>query len=60
MEWVRVNGPHAGEKMLAIYEFLDADNYRICFAPAGKDRPAEFHTKMGTGHILHVWKRAAK
>ena len=57
MEWVRTNGPDAGKKMLAIYEFLDDDQYRICFAPAGKARPKEFSTKTGSGHLLHVWKR---
>jgi uncharacterized protein (TIGR03067 family) len=58
MEWVRANGPDAGKKMLAIYEWIDPDQYRVAFAPAGNDRPKEFATKPGTGQIMHVWKRA--
>ncbi len=57
MDWVRSTGPDAGKPMHAIYEFIDEDTYRVCFAPAGKDRPKEFATKAGTGHMLHVWKR---
>lgn len=59
MEWTRTNGPDAGKKMLAIYEFIGDDQYRICFAPGGKERPKDFSTKAGSGHMLHVWKRAA-
>jgi hypothetical protein len=28
------------------------------FDPSGKERPTTFATKPGSGHILHVWKRA--
>lgn len=58
MEWTRENGPDAGKKMLAIYEFTGPDSYRVVFAPAGKDRPTEFATKPGSGHMMHVWQRA--
>lgn len=57
MDWTRANGPDAGKPMLAIYEFLGDDEYRIIFAPAGKDRPKEFSTKAGSGHMMHTWKR---
>jgi uncharacterized protein (TIGR03067 family) len=57
MDWVRTNGPDSGKTMLAIYEIIDNDHYRVCFAPAGKERPKEFSTKAGSGHFLHVWKR---
>jgi len=57
MDWERSAGPGVGKPMQAIYEFTGDDQYRICFAPAGKDRPKEFATKAGSGHILHVWKR---
>jgi uncharacterized protein (TIGR03067 family) len=57
MEWVRSTGPGAGQKMLAIYKWVGDDEYHICFAPPGKDRPKEFGTKEGTGHTWHVWKR---
>ncbi len=39
MDWVRDSGPGAGKPMLAIYEWLDDDTYRICFDPSGKGRP---------------------
>src|SRR4051794_3508030 len=46
----------AKETMLGIYE-LDGDNYKVCFAPAGKPRPTEFGSKVGSGHIFQVWER---
>lgn len=57
MDFVRSVGPDSGKVMIGIYEFIDPDQYRICFAPPGKDRPTEFKTKEGSGHTLHVWKR---
>jgi uncharacterized protein (TIGR03067 family) len=57
MEWVRSVGPNKGKKMLAIYEFIDDDTYRVCFAAPGKKRPTKFETKVDSGHTLHVWKR---
>jgi uncharacterized protein (TIGR03067 family) len=57
MSWKRSAGPDAGKEMHAIYEWVDKDHYRVCFAPAGKDRPTEFSTKADSGHILHTWKR---
>lgn len=51
-----VEGVNKGKTMLGIYE-LTADELKVCFAPAGKDRPKEFSAKKGTGHMLHVWKR---
>ena len=60
MSWVRENGPDAGKTTLAIYEFIDNDTYRICFAVGGKDRPTEFRTKAGAGQLMHTWKRAGK
>jgi len=52
-------GPFKGKTVLGIYE-MDADTFKICFAEPGKDRPKEFSTKSGTGHILHVWKKEKK
>ncbi|CAN5152224.1 hypothetical protein BH10PLA2_BH10PLA2_26140 [soil metagenome] len=57
MEWVRDSGPDSGKTMYAIYEWIDGDQYRVCFALGGKERPKEFATKAGSGHLLHVWKR---
>jgi uncharacterized protein (TIGR03067 family) len=57
MDWTRSVGPNAQVTMHAIYEFDGEDKYKICFDPSGKERPREFATKTGTGHMLHVWKR---
>lgn len=58
VDMVRKVGPGAGQTIKGIYEFTDADHYRVCFAPPGKDRPTEFKTSPGSGHTLHVWKRS--
>jgi len=39
-----------------IYE-LESDSYEVCFAPAGKPRPANFSSEPGSGQILQVWQR---
>lgn len=51
-----VEGPHKGKTIRGIYE-VDGNQFKVCFAPPEKERPKEFTTKSGTGHILHVWKR---
>lgn len=58
MDWVRDAGPQKDKPMMAIYEWVDADTYRICFDPACKERPKDFKAAAGSGHIVHVWKRA--
>jgi uncharacterized protein (TIGR03067 family) len=58
LDFLRVEGPNKEVLMLAIVEFDGDDKYKICFDPAGKERPTSFATKAGSGHILHVWKRA--
>src|SRR5262249_28291224 len=52
-------GKFKGKTSQGIYE-LEADTFKVCFAEPGKDRPKEFSTTKGTGHILHVWKREKK
>jgi len=54
---IRTEGPDKGKPMLGIYE-LDPDKQKVCFAPLGKERPTEFSSKAGTGHVLTIWKRA--
>jgi uncharacterized protein (TIGR03067 family) len=53
---VRSKGPDAGKTLRGIYE-LDDETFKVCFAPAGKDRPAEFATKEGDGYRLMTFKR---
>jgi uncharacterized protein (TIGR03067 family) len=44
---------------LGIYE-LKGDEFKVCLAEAGKDRPKEFSAASGSGQFLLVWKRAGK
>jgi uncharacterized protein (TIGR03067 family) len=50
------DGPEAGKMIRGIYE-LEGDTYKLCFALQGKDRPTEFTSKPGSGHILEVLTR---
>ena len=50
-------GRFKDKTILGIYK-IKGYQFTVCFAPPDKDRPKEFTTKSGTGHILHVWKRA--
>ena len=52
-------GPDKGKTLLGIYEIIDDNHKRACWAPAGKPRPAEFTSSPGSGHILQVWERVA-
>src|SRR5262245_34697423 len=49
MDWLRESGPGSGTTMLAIYEWVDDDTYRICYDPSGKARPKEFKAPTGSG-----------
>jgi uncharacterized protein (TIGR03067 family) len=57
MDATATNEPDKGQISLGIYE-IAGDDYKVCFAPPGKDRPKEFSSKPGSGYILQVWKRA--
>jgi uncharacterized protein (TIGR03067 family) len=52
-------GPDKGQTLHGIYE-LDGDTYKVCLAMPGKDRPKEFVSKPGSGHVLEVLKREKK
>lgn len=49
-------GKNAGKISKQIYK-IEGDTMTVCTAPAEKDRPTEFESKPGTGHILTVLKR---
>jgi uncharacterized protein (TIGR03067 family) len=53
------SGDDKGKTFLGIYD-IEGDTHKVCFAPPGKDRPKEFATKAGSGHIFQVWKREKK
>jgi uncharacterized protein (TIGR03067 family) len=50
-------GVFKGKTSLGIYK-LTAEEFTVCFAPPGKDRPKEFTTKSGAATMLHVWRRS--
>ena len=47
------------EVMLGIYK-VDANGYKVCFAPAGKPRPTEFTSTPENGQIFQNWLRTKK
>ena len=52
-------GANSGKTTLGIYEFGE-DSRKVCLAPAGKARPAEFSSTAANGHVLAVLKRMKK
>ena len=52
-------GDNKGKTSLGIYEFGE-DSRKVCLAPAGKARPAEFSSTAANGHVLAVLKRMKK
>lgn len=53
------DGPNAGKTILAIV-VVDGDSMKACYDLDGKTRPKEFSTTEGSGHVLILYKRAAK
>ena len=49
-------GGGKGEKSLGMYK-LGKNTRKLCFAPSGKDRPAEFSSTPGNQHILVTFRR---
>jgi len=58
MDVTIIEGNEKGAVMKAIYE-IDADRLKVCFDPAGKERPTEFKSTSGS-QVLVVHKRAKK
>jgi uncharacterized protein (TIGR03067 family) len=54
---LQTEGPDKGKTLLGIYEIIDDNHKRACWAPVGKPRPQAFTSEPGTGHILQVWER---
>jgi hypothetical protein len=52
-------GDDKGKTFRGIYEF-EGDTRKVCLAPAGKERPKEFSSTAGSGHVLAVLKRVKK
>jgi uncharacterized protein (TIGR03067 family) len=56
IDLVFTDGPEKGKTSLGIYE-LEGDTCKLCIALTGKDRPKEFVSKPGSGHVLEVLRR---
>ena len=54
---LQADGPDKGKTVLGIYEIIDANHKRACWAPVGQPRPTAFTSEPGSGHILQVWER---
>lgn len=50
------DGPEKGKTALGIYE-LTGDTYKVCIGLVGKERPKEFVSKPGSGHVLETLQR---
>ncbi len=50
------DGPEKGKTSLGIYE-VNGETWKLCLGLAGKDRPREFVSKPGSGHVLEVLQR---
>jgi len=56
IDLVPTEGGGKGERLCGIYELNDITR-KLCFAPAGKDRPTEFSTTPENQHILVSFRR---
>ncbi len=56
MDMMPEEGRYKGKTLLGVYE-VDGDTLKVCFAEPGKDRPTEFISKAGSGHVLVLHKR---
>jgi uncharacterized protein (TIGR03067 family) len=54
INYMTLTGPFAGQVYFGIYDVIGSI-HRVCFAPPGQPRPADFSTFPGSGRILNVW-----
>jgi uncharacterized protein (TIGR03067 family) len=54
---LQADGPDKGKTLLGIYEIIDDNHKRACWAPVGQPRPTEFTSEPGSGRILQIWER---
>jgi uncharacterized protein (TIGR03067 family) len=55
-----LGGPNKGEVTLGIYEVIDANNKRACWAKPGGPRPTDFTSTPGSGRTLQYWRLISK
>lgn len=56
IDFTPTEGEAKGDLFLGIYK-LGKNTRRLCFAPAGEDRPTEFSSTAENRHILVTYKR---
>jgi FkbM family methyltransferase len=56
IDFTPTDGEAKGKLHLGIYELREKTR-KLCFAPSGKDRPAEFASMPGSEHILVTFER---
>ena len=54
------SGPEKGQISLGIYEVIDANNKRACWAKPGKPRPTSFDSTPGSGWTVQYWRLITK
>jgi uncharacterized protein (TIGR03067 family) len=45
-----------GRRCLGLY-VLEGDEFTVCVAPPGQERPTAFESRLGSGHWLYLLKR---
>jgi uncharacterized protein (TIGR03067 family) len=53
-------GPYAGKVSRGIYEILDPNTKRACWAMPGDPRPDDFVAPLGSGRTLQYWRLVSK
>lgn len=53
------SGPHKDQTCLGIYE-VKGDEFRVAFAPPGKERPSILSSRSDSGYWFHVWQRVTE
>ncbi|MEO8497646.1 MAG: TIGR03067 domain-containing protein [Planctomycetota bacterium] len=56
IDFTPTKGESKGDRFFGIYE-LGQNSRKLCFAPAGKERPTEFSSRSGSQHILVTFER---
>jgi uncharacterized protein (TIGR03067 family) len=56
IDFTPTRGEAKGDQFHGIYE-ISENTRKLCFAPAGKERPTEFAAPAGTQHILVTFER---
>ena len=56
IDYINTAGSNKGKTQQGIYEF-EGGLLKICVAPPGKPRPAQFQSDHGDGRTFTIWKR---